>query len=214
VTTLSPSRHGKPSATRLIARGGIGDERDFAVVSPDQARHKTSDLFDPSLPLRPDRIAIFRRLVRPGRDGRAGRKGQRRDGRVSRYAKRPAIGICWRNARQGSGSASVTDVMLLKDSAGPHLATKAETKTIVKKVRQLRRKMSGSSPLRTLRMPKALLHLRLSIAAVLFVLFLWDLVSPAWLAPFKKGQRHDGHRLHPVLDRAGLHQLVTWKEQA
>jgi hypothetical protein len=63
-------------------------------------------------------------------------------------------------------------------------------------------------------MPKALCITGLAVAAVLFVLFLWDLVTPVWLAPFK--------RANPMMDisfvlcSAGLGFLswLTWKEQS
>ena len=64
-------------------------------------------------------------------------------------------------------------------------------------------------------MPKALCISGLSIAAVLFVLFAWDLVSffsPAW-APFKGASK----MLHIVfiVCSLGLAYIswVTWKEQ-
>lgn len=35
-------------------------------------------------------------------------------------------------------------------------------------------------------MPKALCIAGMAISAVLFLIFLWDLASPAWIAPFRK----------------------------
>jgi hypothetical protein len=77
----------------------------------------------------------------------------------------------------------------------------------------LRRKMSGSSFLRTLRMPKVLCISGLSIAAVLLVLFLWDLVCPVWLAPFKKASLMMDTTF--ILSSIGLGYIswLTWKEQ-
>jgi hypothetical protein len=62
-------------------------------------------------------------------------------------------------------------------------------------------------------MPKALCITGLSIAVVLFAIFLWDLVVPAGLTPFKKAS--------PLMDisfilcSGGLAYLswTTWKEQ-
>lgn len=62
-------------------------------------------------------------------------------------------------------------------------------------------------------MPKALCISGLSVAAVLLILFLWDLASPAWMAPFKKAS--------PLMDIAfilcsvglGYISWSTWKEQ-
>ena len=64
-------------------------------------------------------------------------------------------------------------------------------------------------------MPKALCISELSIAAVLFVLFAWDLVSffsPAW-APFKGASKMLDVVF--ILCSAGLAYIswVTWKEQ-
>lgn len=69
------------------------------------------------------------------------------------------------------------------------------------------------APSRTLRMPKALCITGLSIAVVLFVLFLWDLVVPAWLAPFKGASLLMDIAF--ILSAAGLGYLswTTWKEQ-
>ena len=62
-------------------------------------------------------------------------------------------------------------------------------------------------------MPKVLCISGLSIAAVLFVLFTWDLASPLWLAPFKKASRLMDIAF--ILSAAGLGYIswITWKEQ-
>ena len=62
-------------------------------------------------------------------------------------------------------------------------------------------------------MPKALCITGLSIAAVLFVLFLWDLVVPTWLAPFKKASLLMDIAF--VFSSAGVGYLswITWREQ-
>jgi hypothetical protein len=64
-------------------------------------------------------------------------------------------------------------------------------------------------------MPKALCISGLSIAAVLFVLFAWDLVSffsPAW-APFKGASKLMDMTF--ILCSVGLAYIswITWKEQ-
>ncbi len=64
-------------------------------------------------------------------------------------------------------------------------------------------------------MPKALCISGLSIAAVLFVLFAWDLVSffsPAW-APFKGASKMLDMTF--ILCSVGLAYIswITWKEQ-
>ncbi len=62
-------------------------------------------------------------------------------------------------------------------------------------------------------MPKALCITGLAISAVLFVLFLWDLATPSWMAPFKKA--NVTMDIAFVLCSAGLGYLswTTWKEQ-
>ncbi len=62
-------------------------------------------------------------------------------------------------------------------------------------------------------MPKALCIAGLAIAAVLFTIFLWDLASPSWMAPFKKANLVMDVMF--VLCSAGLAVLSwrTWKEQ-
>ena len=63
-------------------------------------------------------------------------------------------------------------------------------------------------------MPKALCITGMAIAAVLFVLFLWDLVSPQWMAPFKKASMIMD--ISFVLCSVGLGYLswITWKENS
>ena len=66
-----------------------------------------------------------------------------------------------------------------------------------------------------LRMPKALCISGLSIAAILFVLFSWDLVSfvsPAW-APFKGASKLMDMAF--IISALGLAYIswITWKEQ-
>ena len=62
-------------------------------------------------------------------------------------------------------------------------------------------------------MPKALCITGLSIAVVLFVIFLWDLAGPQWLTPFKKASLLMD--ISFILSSAGLGYLswTTWKEQ-
>ena len=62
-------------------------------------------------------------------------------------------------------------------------------------------------------MPKVLCISGLSIAAVLFVLFVWDLSAPTWLAPFKKASLIMDVAF--ILSSAGLGFIswVTWKDQ-
>ena len=62
-------------------------------------------------------------------------------------------------------------------------------------------------------MPKALCITGLSIAVVLFVIFLWDLLVPTWLTPFKKASVLMD--ISFILSSAGLGYLswTTWKEQ-
>lgn len=63
-------------------------------------------------------------------------------------------------------------------------------------------------------MPKALCISGMAIAAVLFVLFFWDLVSPQWMAPFKRANMMMDIAF--VLCSIGLGYLswVTWKENS
>jgi hypothetical protein len=63
-------------------------------------------------------------------------------------------------------------------------------------------------------MPKALSITGLAISVVLFVLFLWDLATPAWMAPFKRASPWVMD-LAFVLCSAALGYLswITWKEQ-
>ena len=62
-------------------------------------------------------------------------------------------------------------------------------------------------------MPKALCIAGMAISAVLFILFLWDLVTPQWMAPF--GRANMMMDIAFVLCSAGLGYLSwsTWKEQ-
>ena len=62
-------------------------------------------------------------------------------------------------------------------------------------------------------MPKALCITGLSISAVLFVIFLWDLLVPVGLTPFKKASVLMD--ISFILSSAGLAYLswTTWKEQ-
>ena len=62
-------------------------------------------------------------------------------------------------------------------------------------------------------MPKALSITGLSIAVVLFAIFVWDLVVPMWLAPFKKASLLMD--ISFILCSVGLGYLswTTWREQ-
>lgn len=62
-------------------------------------------------------------------------------------------------------------------------------------------------------MPKALCISGLSVAAILLVLFLWDLAAPAWLAPFKKANLIMDIAF--ILSSVGLGYIswITLKEQ-
>lgn len=62
-------------------------------------------------------------------------------------------------------------------------------------------------------MPKALCITGLAVSAILFVIFLWDLATPSWMAPFKKANLIMDIAF--VLCSAGLGFLswITWKEQ-
>lgn len=62
-------------------------------------------------------------------------------------------------------------------------------------------------------MPKALSITGLAISVVLFILFMWDLATPAWMAPFRKASLLMDIAF--ILCAAGLGYLswTTWKEQ-
>ena len=62
-------------------------------------------------------------------------------------------------------------------------------------------------------MPKALCITGMAISAVLFILFLWDLATPQWMAPFKRASMMMD--IVFILCSVGLGYLSwsTWKEQ-
>ena len=62
-------------------------------------------------------------------------------------------------------------------------------------------------------MPKALCIAGMAISAVLFILFLWDLATPQWMAPFKRASMMMDIAF--ILCSAGLGYLSwsTWREQ-
>ena len=66
---------------------------------------------------------------------------------------------------------------------------------------------------RTLRMPKALCITGMAIAGLLLLIFLWDLVMPSWMAPFKKASMMMD--LAFIIASVGLGYISwsTWKEQ-
>lgn len=62
-------------------------------------------------------------------------------------------------------------------------------------------------------MPKALCIAGMAVSGILFLLFLWDLATPTWMAPFQKASMLMD--LAFVLCSAGLGYLswTTFKEQ-